>query len=82
MKGYPDGKQGGSTGIEGKIVAVADVYDALTSRRSYKEAWDDRKAFDEIVKGSGTQFDSDVVEVFKRAYPRINQVRQELADAV
>ncbi|MCR5323007.1 MAG: HD-GYP domain-containing protein [Lachnospiraceae bacterium] len=80
--GYPDGKQGESIGIEGKIVAVADVYDALTSRRSYKEAWDDRKAYDEIVKGSGTQFDSDVVEVFKRAYPKINRVRQELADAV
>ena len=80
--GYPDGKSGDAIGIEGRIVAVADVYDALTSKRSYKEAWDDRKAYDEIVKGSGTQFDSEVVEVFKRAYPRIDSVRKELADAV
>lgn len=64
------------------IAAVADVYDALTSKRSYKEAWDEKRAFDEIVKGSGTKFDAGVVECFKQAYPRIEQVREELADAV
>ena len=61
-------------------MAVADVYDALTSRRSYKEAWDDTKAYDEIVKGKGTQFDTKVVEAFERVYEKINQARQELQD--
>ena len=80
-KGYPDGKEGETISLEGRIVAVADVYDTLTSKRSYKEAWDDSKAYDEIVKGSGTQFDQSVVEAFKKAYPEINATRQKYADA-
>ena len=80
-KGYPEGKIGDSISLEGRIVAVADVYDALTSRRSYKQAWDEKDAFAEIVKGKGTQFDAEVVEAFERAYPKINQVRQELQDS-
>ena len=79
-RGYPDGKQGGDIGAAGRIVAVADVYDALTSRRSYKEAWDERRAYEEIVAGSGSQFDVLVVKAFQRAYKRINEVRQKFAD--
>ncbi|MBR5975887.1 MAG: HD-GYP domain-containing protein [Clostridiales bacterium] len=79
-RGYPSSKALDDISIEGKIVAVADVYDALTSRRSYKEAWDDTKAYDEIVKGKGTQFDTKVVEAFERVYEKINQARQELQD--
>ncbi len=78
--GYPEGKSGEDISMAGKIVAVADVYDALTSKRSYKEAWEDSRAYDEIVKGSGTQFDAEVVEVFKRAYDKINAVRLQFAD--
>ncbi|MBO4477014.1 MAG: HD-GYP domain-containing protein [Lachnospiraceae bacterium] len=80
-RGYPEGKQQEAISIEGKIVAVADVYDALTSRRSYKDAWDDTKAYEEIVKGKGTQFDAAVVEAFERAYPKINEARLSLQDA-
>lgn len=80
-KGYPDGKTGDDISIEGRIVAVADVYDALTSKRSYKEPWDHQKAFDEIVKNSGTQFDPQVIEAFKRSYDKINEMRQIYADA-
>lgn len=80
-RGYPEGKQQETISIEGKIVAVADVYDALTSRRSYKDAWDDTKAYEEIVKGKGTQFDAAVVEAFERAYPKINEARLSLQDA-
>ena len=78
--GYAQKKAGADISFEGRIVAVADVYDALTSRRSYKEAWDDRRAYDEIVRGSGTQFDPQVVEAFCRRYDDINAVRQQLAD--
>ncbi len=79
--GYPDGKSGDTISMEGKIVAVADVYDALTSRRSYKQAWDEKDAYEEIVKGKGTQFDREVVEAFERAYPKINEARVALQDA-
>lgn len=78
--GYAQGKAGEDISFEGRIVAVADVYDALTSRRSYKDAWDDREAYDEIVRCSGAQFDPQVVEAFKRRYDDINAVRQQLAD--
>ncbi len=80
-RGYPEGKKADEISLEGKIVAVADVYDALTSRRSYKEAWDESKAYEEILKGKGTQFDPQVVEAFERAYPKINEVRLQLRDA-
>lgn len=80
--GYAQGKEGDEISFEGRIVAVADVYDALTSRRSYKEAWDDREAYDEIVRCSGTQFDPQVVEAFKNRYDEINAVREQLADNI
>ena len=79
--GYAQGKAGEDISFEGRIVAVADVYDALTSRRSYKDAWDNRAAYDEIVRCSGTQFDPQVVEAFKSRYDDIDAVRQRLADS-
>ena len=78
--GYAQGKAAEDISLEGRIVAVADVYDALTSRRSYKDAWDDRAAYDEIVQNAGTQFDPQVVEAFCHRYDDINAVRQQLAD--
>lgn len=78
--GYEQVKAGENISLEGRIVAVADVYDALTSRRSYKDAWDDQDAYNEIVRCSGTQFDPQVVEAFQRRYDEINAVRQQLAD--
>ena len=80
-KGYPNGEKGGEISLEGRIVAVADVYDALTSRRSYKEAWDSKQAYDEIVRGSGTQFDADVVKAFQAAYDEIEATRLKYADS-
>ena len=79
-KGYPLQLPDNQISLEGRIVAVADVYDALTSRRSYKEAWEEDRAYQEIVNGSGTQFDPDVVDAFKRAYDQILSVRAKFAD--
>ncbi|MBO4915844.1 MAG: HD-GYP domain-containing protein [Oscillospiraceae bacterium] len=76
--GYPSGKTGDALSIESQIVAVADVYDALTSKRSYKEAWNEKDAYAEIVKGKGTQFNDTVVDAFIKAYPKINDVRVKL----
>ncbi|MDO4539409.1 MAG: HD-GYP domain-containing protein, partial [Coriobacteriales bacterium] len=78
--GYAQGKGADEISLEGRIVAVADVYDALTSRRSYKEAWDDREAYDEIVRCSGSQFDPKVVEAFCARYEEINQIRKDFQD--
>ena len=79
-RGYPDGKKGDEISLEGRIVAVADVYDALTSKRSYKDAWDPKLAYDEIVKNSGSQFDEKVVEAFKSAYGEIEKTRASYSD--
>ena len=62
--GYPNRVAGQNIPIEGRIVAVADVFDALTHERPYKKAWPIADALAEIEKQSGTQFDPDVVNVF------------------
>jgi putative two-component system response regulator len=64
--GYPDGLRGEQIPIEARIVAVADVFDALTHSRPYKEAWSIAKATREIESQSGTQFDPTVVQAFIR----------------
>lgn len=79
-KGYTQGSTGDGISLEGRIVAVADVFDALTSRRSYKDAWDAKDAYDEIVSKSGSQFDPKVIETFKSSYDRIEEIRISLKD--
>lgn len=80
-KGYPAQIQGDDISLEGRIVAVADVYDALTSRRSYKDAWTEENAYAEIVKGRGTQFDPTVVDAFIAAHDKILEIREKFKDA-
>jgi putative two-component system response regulator len=63
-KGYPHGLCGEEIPLVGRIVAVADVFDALTHERPYKQAWDVQAAVSEIQTKSGTQFDKNVVEAF------------------
>lgn len=65
-RGYPNGIPGDQIPVAGRIVAVADVFDALTSRRPYKEPWTGERAIEEIRTNSGTQFDPDIVEAFLR----------------
>jgi len=62
--GYPDGKREGEVPISGRIVIVADNFDALTHSRPYAEAWDPEKAAAEIRRQSGQHFDPEVVEAF------------------
>jgi len=64
--GYPNKLKGEEIPIEGRIVAVADVFDALTSKRPYKEAWPVEKALDLIKEQSGKHFDPDVVQALLR----------------
>ncbi|RYG26680.1 HD domain-containing protein [bacterium] len=70
-QGYPYGLKGTQIPIEGRIVAVCDVFDALTTQRPYKEAWSTDEAVDEIVSHSGSHFDPDVVAAFLRCLAEI-----------
>ena len=63
-RGYPRGLAGDSTPLAGRIAAVADVFDALTHERPYKEAWPLETAVREILIQADRQFDPDVVEAF------------------
>ena len=63
-KGYPRGLSGNDIPLSARIVAVADVYDALTTKRVYKDAWTHEAARDLIVKESGQHFDPTVVQAF------------------
>jgi len=62
--GYPDGLKGKEIALSARIVARADVYDAMTTHRFYKEAFTHAKAREIIVNLKGTHFDPDVVDVF------------------
>jgi putative two-component system response regulator len=75
--GYPQGLSGDNIPVEGRIVAIADVFDALTHERPYKEAWPIDKAVAEIQAQAGRQFDPDLVQVFTKHLQDILDVRQE-----
>lgn len=62
--GYPDGLKGDQLSLFAKIIKIADVFDALTSKRQYKEAWKIDKALDIIYRGRGTEFDTEIADVF------------------
>ena len=63
-QGYPEGLKGEEIPLGSRIVAVIDAWDAMTSDRPYRKALGREKAVSELTKGSGTQFDPKVVEVF------------------
>ena len=65
--GYPDGLKGSDIPLLGRIMAIADVYDALTSSRPYKKAFTHEEAVRIITEGSGTQFDPSLITIFNRA---------------
>ena len=69
--GFPDGLSGEDIPIEGRIVAICDVFDALISSRHYKNSWTDVEAIDFLRQGSGTHFDPDLVELFIQNIPKI-----------
>src|SRR5205807_371828 len=73
--GYPAGLAGNNIPLCGRIVAVADVYDALTSKRVYKAAFAHDVARGIIIKESGTHFAPELVEAFLAAEPALSAVR-------
>jgi putative two-component system response regulator len=75
--GYPQGLKGEDIPIFSRIVAVADVFDALTSERPYKRAWEVADAVEFLKKGRGTHFDPACVDAFLRAWTDVEQVRSK-----
>jgi len=69
-KGYPDALKGDETDILAQIVAVADSYDAMTTKRAYRGPLTKEEAIEELKKNSGTQFNPRVVEAFLKILPR------------
>lgn len=78
--GYPAGLAGDDIPIEARIVAIADVFDALTSVRPYKKAWTVEDAVALIREQSGRHFDPQLVECFIRRLDEINQIRERWAE--
>jgi response regulator RpfG family c-di-GMP phosphodiesterase len=76
--GYPFGFSGDDIPLSARLVTLADVYDALTSTRVYKEAMSHEHARDQIAQASAGQFDPAVVEAFLAVEARFRQVAREL----
>jgi putative two-component system response regulator len=78
--GYPQGLKGKKIPLYGRIVGLADVFDALISERPYKKAYDFDKAVSMIVEGAGKDFDPDVVMAFVRNREKIKRIWQANLD--
>lgn len=74
--GYPKGLKGQEIPIESRIVAVADVFDALTSRRPYKEPWDNDAAFEALHQLSGRVLDRDCINAMERHRETVEKIQQ------
>jgi len=74
--GYPKGLRGSEIPLAGRIVAIADVFGALTSKRPYKNAYSIEESFKIIRESTGAHFDPDVVEAFSRSEREITAIRR------
>ena len=73
-RGYPRGLAGEAIPVEGRVVAVCDVFDALATERPYREAMPPHAALDLLRESSGIQFDPTIVAAFERCYPRLLEI--------
>lgn len=80
-KGYPYGTSGEEIDIAARIVSVADVYDALRTKRSYKPSFSQDESVEILRRDAGSHFDERVVEAFLDCLPIINNITEELSDS-
>jgi response regulator RpfG family c-di-GMP phosphodiesterase len=78
--GYPNGLVGDHVPLCARIVAVADVYDALTSVRPYKPAWPGEQAFDYLRSQSGRHFDPRMVDAFLGMHKEVTEIQNQWSD--
>jgi len=79
--GYPLGLKGENIPLSARLMAVADVYDALISQRVYKPAFSHEKSMEIILQGRGTHFDPNMIDAFERIAPLFAQIAQAFTDA-
>lgn len=79
--GYPDGLAGTAIPLGARIVAVADALEALTSKRSFREAWDWPAAVQEISRDMGSRFDPGILEAFENVVPSLKTIGGETRSA-
>ncbi|USD36158.1 HD-GYP domain-containing protein [Ferrimonas sp. SCSIO 43195] len=77
--GYPAGLSGTDIPLSARIVAIADVFDALTSERPYKPSWPVQESVAFIVDNAGSHFDPQLVQLFQRCLPEILAIRDQFA---
>ncbi|MBV6448821.1 HD domain-containing phosphohydrolase [Nitrosomonas sp.] len=78
--GYPAGKRYDEIPLEARIVAVADVFDALTSHRPYKEAWSNEKAFAMLKQLAGEKLDIDCVNALIQNHQKVEEIQQQFKE--
>jgi len=78
--GYPRGLKGNEIPLEAKIVAVADIFDALTSQRPYKKAWTNEEAFETLEKLVGNKLDRDCVQALMDNETKILEIQQQFKE--
>jgi HD-GYP domain-containing protein (c-di-GMP phosphodiesterase class II) len=74
------GKKGDEIPLFGRIVALADVFDALSTKRTYKEAWEEKHILNQIDRSAGTQFDPELVEIFFSRYEVLRSIQKRYSD--
>jgi putative two-component system response regulator len=80
-QGYPQGLKGEDIPYEARLTSLADAFDALISRRPYKEPWPVEKATEWIISGSGKSFDPDIVNLFKKSIDKFINIIHEIPDS-
>ena len=81
-KGYPNGLEGANIPIQGRVMAIVDVYDALVSERPYKKPFTEEEAIKIIMDGAGTQFDPEIANVFSGVSDQFGTIRREYMNKV
>jgi len=79
--GYPKGLKGAEIPIMGRICAIADVFDALTSKRPYKEAFSNEKALEIMKEGKGKAFEPELLDLFFANFDEVKAIQQEIKDS-
>ena len=81
-RGYPKGLKGEDIPLAARIMAIADVYDAISTKRVYKDAFPQEKCVAIIAEGRGTQFDPVIVDAFLATVDMFDKIRGEFSDTV